>query len=189
MYERTSKDRKKERKKEKHGLMDVDTSSCLPQGDRRTRGSRGFFQERINSDVYYNSFFPRTIREWNNLPGNVTATASLEEFQASQTARLPQPFHASRQDEQIVHCFSLFLTNSFGTLLFLPVIAGSSGPITPGGRGRGYCIFLCIRRLGPSIYRSHKKNQKFEKKKKIYLKFFCNPKNIPILYIYLKKRP
>ena len=72
-----------------HGLVDVDTSSYLPQGDRRTRGSRGFFQDRINSEVYYNSFFPRTIQEWNNLPGDVTAGASLEEFRASLTARLP----------------------------------------------------------------------------------------------------
>ena len=72
-----------------HGLVDVDTSSYLPQGDRRPRGSRGFFQERINSEVYYNSSFPRTIREWNNLPGDVTTAASLEEFRASLTARLP----------------------------------------------------------------------------------------------------
>ena len=72
-----------------HGLVDVDTSSYLPQGDRRPQGSRGFFQERINSEVYYNFFFRRTIREWNNLPGDVTAAASLEEFRASLTARLP----------------------------------------------------------------------------------------------------
>ena len=72
-----------------HGLVDVDTSSYLPQGDRQTRGSRGFFLERINSEVYYNSFFLRTIREWNNLPGDITAAASLEEFQASLTAILP----------------------------------------------------------------------------------------------------
>ena len=75
--------------KMQHGLEDVDTSSYIPQGDRRTRGSRGFFQERINSKVYYNSFFPRTIRGWNNLPGDVTAAASLEEFRAILTARLP----------------------------------------------------------------------------------------------------
>ena len=72
-----------------HGLVDVDTSSYLPQGDSRTQGSRGFIQERINSEVYYNSFFPQTIREWNNQPGGVTAAASLEEFPASLTARLP----------------------------------------------------------------------------------------------------
>ena len=74
--------------KMQHGLVDVDTSSYLPQGDRRTQCSRGFFQKRINSKVYYNFFFPWTIREWNNLPGDVTAAASLEEFRASLNARL-----------------------------------------------------------------------------------------------------
>ena len=59
--------------KMQHGLVDVDTSSYLQQGDSRTRGRIGFFQKRINSEVYFNSFFPRTIREWNNLPGDVTA--------------------------------------------------------------------------------------------------------------------
>ena len=46
-------------------IVDVDTSSYWQQEDSRIRGSRRFFQERINSEVYYNSFFPRTIREWN----------------------------------------------------------------------------------------------------------------------------
>ena len=72
-----------------HGLVDVDTSSYLQQGDSRTRGRRGFFQERINNEVYFNSFFPRSIREWNNLPGDITAATSLEEFRASLTSRLP----------------------------------------------------------------------------------------------------
>ena len=71
-----------------HGLVDVDTSSYLQQGDSRTRGRRGFFQERINNEVYFNSFFPRTIQEWNNLPGDITAATSLEEFRASLTSRL-----------------------------------------------------------------------------------------------------
>ena len=72
--------------KMQHGLVDVDTSSYLQQGDSRTRGSRGFFQERINSEVDYNSFFPRTIREWNSLPADVTAATSLEEFRSSLTS-------------------------------------------------------------------------------------------------------
>ena len=81
-----------------HGLVDVDTSSYLQQGDSRTRGRRGFFQERINNEVYFNSFFPRTIREWNNLPGDITAATSLEEFWASLTSRLPypDPCHSTR---------------------------------------------------------------------------------------------
>ena len=69
--------------KMQHGLVDVDTSSYLQQRDSCTRGSRGFFRERINSEVYYNLFFPHTILEWNSLPGDITAATSVEEFQAS----------------------------------------------------------------------------------------------------------
>ena len=58
--------------KMQHGLVDVDTTSYLQQGDSPTRGRRGYFQ--------INSFFPRTIREWNDLPGDDTAATSLEEF-------------------------------------------------------------------------------------------------------------
>ena len=43
--------------------VDVDTACYLQQGDNRTGGSKGIFQERINSEVYYNSFFHCTIRE------------------------------------------------------------------------------------------------------------------------------
>ena len=42
--------------KMQHGLVDVDTTSYLQQGDQLTRGSRGFFQERINNEIYFNSF-------------------------------------------------------------------------------------------------------------------------------------
>ena len=38
--------------------------------------------------------------------------------------------HAILQDDQVVYSFSLFLTNSFGTLLFLPIITSPAGPIT-----------------------------------------------------------
>ena len=40
--------------KMQHKLVNIDPSGS------RTRGSRGVIQERINSEVYYNSFFPRT---------------------------------------------------------------------------------------------------------------------------------
>ena len=46
-------------------------------------------EEDSYNEVYFNSSFPRTIREWNNLPGDITAATSLEEFRASLTSRLP----------------------------------------------------------------------------------------------------
>ena len=58
--------------KMRHKLVIIDPSGS------RTRGSRGLIQDRINSEVYFNSFFPRTIWEWKELSGNVTVAASLE---------------------------------------------------------------------------------------------------------------
>ena len=53
----------------------------------------------------------------------------------------------------------------------------------------GYSNFFRIRRLGPSIYRSPQKNIKnFKHPKKIF-EILATQKNIPILYLDLKKRP
>ena len=53
----------------------------------------------------------------------------------------------------------------------------------------GYSNFFRIRRLGPSIYPSPPKNiRNFKHPKKIF-EILATPKNIPILYLDLKKRP
>ena len=66
----------------KHGLVDVKKELYLKQSDSRTISFSRFFQERTASEVYYNSFFPRTIKDWNKLPPQVTSATSLEEFRA-----------------------------------------------------------------------------------------------------------
>ena len=71
-----------------HGLVDIESSQYLRPSDSRTRGQRGLFQERINCDVYFNSFFPRTIRNWNELPRDITETSTLEEFRTSLARQL-----------------------------------------------------------------------------------------------------
>ena len=55
-----------------HGLVDIESSRYLRPSDFRTRGQRGLFQERTNCDAHFNSFFPRTIRDWNELPRHIT---------------------------------------------------------------------------------------------------------------------
>ena len=66
-----------------HQLVDVKKETYLQSGDSKTRGSHKFYQERITSEVYGNSFFPRTVRDWNRLPHTVTAAETLEEFSGS----------------------------------------------------------------------------------------------------------
>ena len=73
-----------------HGLVDIEGPRYLKPSDSRTRGQRGLFQERINCDVYFNSFFPHTIRDWNDLPRDITEASTLEEFRTSLARQLVQ---------------------------------------------------------------------------------------------------
>ena len=48
----------------------------------QVRGPTKFFHERISDATYSNSFFPRTVRDWNRLPVEIVSAASLEEFRS-----------------------------------------------------------------------------------------------------------
>ena len=71
-----------------HGLVDIDKAAYLKPGDSRTRSHMGFYQEHTRHEVYFNSFFPRTIREWNRLPASITSSATVDGFRASLFTRL-----------------------------------------------------------------------------------------------------
>ena len=64
----------------KHELVDLNPSNYLRHSDPRTRGAQRLYQERAEHPVLYNSFFPRTSREWNQLPTNTTEASTLEDF-------------------------------------------------------------------------------------------------------------
>ena len=51
-----------------HSLMDRPIERLYLQvSDSHTRGPAKFFQERITDTTHSNSFFPRTVRDWNRL--------------------------------------------------------------------------------------------------------------------------
>ena len=66
----------------RHNFVDIHTDRYLRVSDSRIRGPAKFFQERIVDTAYSNSFFPRTVRDWNRLSGEVVFAASLEEFRS-----------------------------------------------------------------------------------------------------------
>lgn len=66
----------------RHKLVDIDPDLYYTPGDSRTRGGHRYRQHRATKEVYNNSFFPRSVREWNHLPETVTAAPTLEEFRA-----------------------------------------------------------------------------------------------------------
>ena len=71
-----------------HGLAELDTDVVYP-GDKRTRGQHRLYQPAAKLSIYKNSFFPRTIWEWNRLPTSVTDATTIEEFRVSLGHALP----------------------------------------------------------------------------------------------------
>ena len=65
-----------------NGIVDINKSQFYSAGDSRTRGAQRLFHERSSHPVLFNSFFPRTLRQWNKLDPKTTAAPSLESFQA-----------------------------------------------------------------------------------------------------------
>ena len=57
-----------------NNIVDVDINNFVRRNDSRTRGSQRFFQEHTTNQVFFNSFFPRTVRDWNKLPIRVSST-------------------------------------------------------------------------------------------------------------------
>ena len=67
-----------------HGLVCNPESSFIVQtSDPRTRNAIILIQHYTNIAAYKQSFFPRTIQEWNRLPTAVTNATKLEEFKVS----------------------------------------------------------------------------------------------------------
>ena len=55
-----------------HGLVEV-PHQHLVAGDSRTRGANKFREIAASKDAYRQSFYPRTIRQWNKLPPDITS--------------------------------------------------------------------------------------------------------------------
>ena len=65
------------------------STSTVNQGEKtdpRTRGPQRFFQERADHPALVNSFFPRTLREWDQFPQGHTRTPPPEAFVDSSQA-------------------------------------------------------------------------------------------------------
>ena len=67
------------------GEIDIDTDSFLrPHAESRTRASHSYRyrQDKATKNLYFYSFFPRTLRQWNNLPADIVESNSLSQFQS-----------------------------------------------------------------------------------------------------------
>ena len=75
-----------------HDLIDIPASLYLTPGDTRTRGSK-YRQPPTYRDVYKYSYFPRTIRDWNNLPEHVKEASTIEAFKEQLSKTMAAPHH------------------------------------------------------------------------------------------------
>jgi hypothetical protein len=71
----------------KNGLIDIDSHKYIQSNDSRTRGKDRLYQERTSSEAFGNSFFPKTIRDWKQLPANTTPANTEEGFRSAFKAR------------------------------------------------------------------------------------------------------
>ncbi|KAI8490600.1 hypothetical protein Bbelb_318680 [Branchiostoma belcheri] len=67
-----------------HNIIKIPTSNLLKPAQGRTRGSHQYKYQPIHArtDTYKYSFFPRTIPQWNALPGPVVMAPTVESFRA-----------------------------------------------------------------------------------------------------------
>ena len=72
-----------------HGQMNVDVSSilCQPTYVGRNDHQKKVMRLQSRTLCYHNSFFPKTIREWNGLAADTMGAESLQEFKKAMEAK------------------------------------------------------------------------------------------------------
>lgn len=66
-----------------HNLVDFSIDNCLiPHPETRTRDSHSFkyYIPQTNKNSFKFSYFPRTMKEWNQLPEHSITSSSVETF-------------------------------------------------------------------------------------------------------------
>ena len=73
-------------------LVDIpEASHIVKTNDRRTRGTQRLFQPFAKIMVYKQSFFPRTIQDWNKLPSSTTDISDIEAFKTALHTEVAAP--------------------------------------------------------------------------------------------------
>ncbi len=70
--------------KMEHNLIDIPLDQYIKRNTRCSRKhNKQLVQIRHSTNIFGNSFFPVTIKEWNSLPPNIVSSTSLNSFQIS----------------------------------------------------------------------------------------------------------
>ena len=69
------------------GKARIPTDDLIPK-TRRGRNQHSFQVPSVSKDVYQYSFFPRTIRDWNDLPESLISSSELSDDSVSKFTSL-----------------------------------------------------------------------------------------------------
>ena len=67
----------------KNREVDIDPGNIIQPGYSLTRGRGRIRQQSVQATVYHQFFYPRTIREWSQLPTRITDIENTEGFKAA----------------------------------------------------------------------------------------------------------
>ena len=65
-----------------HEIVAINPSEYLIPNTRQTRSAHGYRQPRCNTTTYQQSYFPRTIRDWNSISIEARQAATIETFKS-----------------------------------------------------------------------------------------------------------
>ncbi len=72
-----------------HNNLEVPTEQIFTPHSSNTRSNSQQFQNLVSYvDAYRNSYFPRTISKWNNLPNHISSIEKAEHFKKEATTHL-----------------------------------------------------------------------------------------------------
>ena len=83
----------------KNQLVGINADQHLIPADQRTRGGKSNYKHILTKSAQQqNSFFPRTIRDWNCLPKHLRDNTKLDSFKSNLNSMPPKPGLRSRRD-------------------------------------------------------------------------------------------
>jgi len=135
--------------------------------DSRTRGKNRFYQERPKTDTYRQPFFPKTIRDWNQLPATTTSVVTVEGFRASLKSSSGNTLKNNRCNCKLEIVTVLYVNNIEKTCC----VARHCPKFSSGTN--------CIRLTNPVPYIEEEENRVT---KKLYVLCFVNGVHIRLIY-------
>ena len=113
---------------------------------------------RARTNLYFNSFFPSTIRAWNELPDETKGASTVSAFKYQlnkQKKPPPMYFHAGTRQGQILHMRIRMECSSLNSHLYSKNIINSPSCSCGGFESAYYFFFICpIYRHTRNIYLS-----------------------------------